>query len=179
MSDAPSWMQGIAAIIALGLSTWANVAPARAKKRDEASRAEAIAVSIWPDVLFVTASIERAEQVLRQHPFSKLPDGQVAPLPNPNAVIASGLRQAVIGVPTMLARQATKVWQLGGDAGVTVAQMIALLYQWDTLVEKAAFIIENGQANDIAVFCSLLQGNLKALKTSAAEASMHIKKIHP
>lgn len=172
-------MQGIAAVVALILSSWAIVAPARAKKRNEVSRAKAIAVSILPDLLFVTTSIERAAEVLQQHPFVKLADGQVPPSPNPNAVIASRLRQAMISVPTMLARQATEVWQLGGDAGVTVAQMIALLYQWDTLLEKAASIIEKGQAGDIPAFCLPLQGNLEALKRSAAEASLHVEKIHP
>ena len=112
MFDALAWLSAwllkflpvISPVVALSLSTWGILAPARSRKKEAAQRAKAIAVSILPDILFIKVSLVRAEQVLSRHPFVELPQGQPMLLSNPHAVAAAALRQALIPVPPMIDR---------------------------------------------------------------------------
>ncbi|MCX7356371.1 MAG: hypothetical protein NTY59_16440 [Alphaproteobacteria bacterium] len=187
MIDALAWLGAwllkfllaISPVVALGLSTWGICAPARARKKEAAQRAKAIAVSILPDILFIQVSLVRAEQVLSQHPFVELPQGQPMPLSNPHAVVASTLRHALIPVPPMIDRLAEDMWRLGDELGASAAQMVSLLHQWSALVENAAKRIEEEGTNDVHAFIQPMSGNLNALKKATEETERGVEKIHP
>lgn len=187
MFDALAWLYAwlivllpaTAPVVALGLSTWGIWAPARARKKEAAQRRKAIAVSILPDILFIQVSLGRAEQVLSQHPFVELPQGQPIPSSNPHKVVAATLRRALIPVPPMIDRLAVDMWRLGDEAGASAAQMVSLLYQWSALVEKAATRIEEEGTNDVRAFVQPMSGNLNALKMAIEATKQGVEKIHP
>ncbi len=172
-------LPAISPVVALGLSTWGILAPARSRKKETAQRAKAIAVSILPDILFIQVSLGRAEQVLSRYPFVELPQGQPMPLFKPQAVVAATLRQALIPVPPMIDRLAEDMWRLGDELGASAAQMVSLLHQWSNLVEKAATRIEEEGTNDVREFVQPMSGNLNALKKATEETERGVAKIHP
>ncbi len=179
VSDVPAWLQGISAVVALGLSAWAITGQALAKRKEGTRRAQALAVSIFPDILFIQVSLGRAEKVISQQPFAEHAERQQQSSPNPQGVVAGQLRQAIIPVPPMIDRLAEDMWRLGDGVGVSAAQMVSLLYQWNALVEKAAARIAEGGAQDISAVVQALSGNIAALKSATEETERGVAKIHP
>ena len=138
-----------------------------------------MALSILPEILFIQASLERAEKVLSQQPFVEAAESQPQLLTKTPEDIPKCLRQAVIPPPRMIDRLAEDMWRLVGDAGKSAAQMVSLLYQWNALVEKAAAQIETGMQDDNFAVGQSLRGHLKILKSIIKETEHGIKKIHP
>jgi hypothetical protein len=79
----------------------------------------------------------------------------------------------------MIDRLAEDMWRLGDGVGVSAAQMVSLLYQWNALVEKAAARIAEGGAQDISAVVQALSGNIAALKSATEETERGVAKIHP
>ncbi|WP_368418063.1 hypothetical protein [Rhodovarius sp.] len=189
MSEAPAWLsalfpdwlqnvlRALAPVVALGLSTWAIWSPMRARNREAKQRSKAIAVSIYPDVLLIKEALSKAEFVLSQAPFSGVPNENASA--KGHATVAKNLREAAIPVPTMVDRLAEDMWRLGDEEGVSAAQMVSLLYQWNLVVEKAATRIEEDGIADVSGLVTPLSGNLEALKAATEATDQAIAGLHP
>jgi hypothetical protein len=177
----PTWLQdalqAFAPVVALGLSTWAIWSPTRARNREAKQRAKAMAVAIQPDILLIKAALCKAETILSRALFSGEPNQR--PVACDHASIARTLREATIPVPTMVERLAEDMWRLGDEAGVSAAQMVSLLYQWNQLVEKAAARIDAEEINDASGLVTLMKGNFQALKTATETTDRAVAGLHP
>lgn len=177
----PEWLQeilrAVAPVVALGLSTWAIWSPARARKREAMQRAQAIAVAIQPDIFLIQAALRKAEDILSQSLFSEAPNQRHAA--SDHASVARTLRKAAIPVPAMVDRLAEDMWRLGDERGVSAAQMVSLLYQWNQLVEKAATLIDAKETDDVSGLVTSMKGNFQALKTATEATDLAVEELHP
>ena len=71
------------------------------------------------------------------------------------------------------------MWRLGDEGGVSAAQMVSLLYQWNQLVEKAATRIDAEKINDVSALVTSMRGNFQALKTAAEATDRAVAGLHP
>lgn len=177
----PDWLQNLlqalSPVVALGLSTWAVWSPMRARNREAKQRAKAIAVAILPDILLIKAALRKAGSVLSRASFSGASIEH--PATNRNARADEILREAAIAVPTMVDRLAEDMWRLGDEEGRSAAQMVALLYQWNQIVEQVAARVEAGGIDEVSALVKSMTGHLQALNTATEATERAVAGLHP
>ncbi len=104
----PSWVQAIAAIIALVTAVWGNRRVDKAAKRRQQLQARCIATAIYPDLLAKSVSYE-----VFQNTTSELTSEAASHSQTKSAAIS----QARIDVPPILMRNPDRRYLLGERAG--------------------------------------------------------------
>lgn len=130
MKDLPTWLQTVAAIVALAISMWAVLRQNSAERRRDKLRARAIAIAVYPEVL----ELERAIDIKRAWIRSILDQSSMLV----GASIAASFENFVVEPPPMLGRQVDNLWLLAGDAGPAALRLLAMLDQYNASLSEIA-----------------------------------------
>ena len=163
-------MSDFIAYAALAISTAAIAVPVIRDRRGANNRAIGMAVAILPDLLFIEISLERGQGVV------SMPMEELA---GPSSVTSNAIRRAIIPPPTMLDRLGTELWRIGGDAGVSCSQLLAVLHQWNTLLSHVANRVDERGKEQLSANMRDLKYTLKALEIALADAKKGVEAIHP
>ena len=121
-----------------------------------------MAVCIFPDLLLLQAAAEQANRSITEVRIAQDSGDRFV-----QGALARDVREARILVPVMLDRASMELWKLGDDVGPTAVQLLALLHQWNQLVDRAATILETTPRVSALGFSI---GHMKALRQAVEEA---------
>lgn len=84
----------------------------------------------------------------------------------------------MIAVPSMLDRNVDRLYQLGEPAGPTVLQLIAVVLQYNELVERLSNEVLTSGDSDWTRIHKCLRGHLQAMQILLGEAEAAVGGLH-
>jgi hypothetical protein len=180
MKDLPSWLQAFAALVALGVSTWAilatkaassaALAEARkdAKARDDL-RARMIAASIVTELEVLEGRIEQASAVFdRERSLDDILRHS----------LSDTMENARIGLPPMVERSLDRLHWLGDPAGETMLLLISLIFQVDGLIGRMAADFRHQGTDNMGGWMELFEQSIANLRTALEKAKIEVGALH-
>ena len=166
-----AWMQGVAALIALGISVYA----VRANGADERKRARlelrGIVVAIYPEIgmLEVTSRSVRERLNTVQAHYK----GQVG-----QAVAATVQMSTIISVPPMLDRYTEKLFLLGDVAGPSCVHLVRMVLQYNAVADAMASRIVAMNADEWPEAIGHIEKHLDLLDKIVAKCQQELRPLH-
>jgi hypothetical protein len=151
-------------------TTQASKEQLAAAARKDRMQARCLAVGISPELLQLQAALGRARDGV----------GQFGVLSGRNtAEIITGLRNTKIGMPPILEKITDQVYMLGEPAGPTVLQLIAVIYQFDHLIDTVCDRVrENPDYFNAAQLQHQLTGQLTMIDQLIPMAQGELEQLH-
>ena len=162
-----SWLQAFAAVVALGISVWANLRVGSAERRRDHLQAVGIAVAVYLELLKLKIVVDEIQGGL-----TKLTDA--AENLGGQSSAANVLSRALIPIPPMIDRNIDKLYLPGKTGGLACVQLVGQLYQHNDLVER---MVGGMKTIDTEVI-SHLRKSLELLDKVIAKCEHEVRPIH-
>ena len=174
--DLPAWLQAAAALIALGLSSWAVLATKRAAVdarladvEDARLRAKIVAAAIVTDLEIIQGDIDRLKAKF-MYPFDLeqiLRDSD-----------AEQIAEAGIKLPPMIERSLPRLHWLGESAGEIMVILVANILGLDRLLGQMDANLKRQGIGRIMEWINVISPHIELLGTTLSKAKHDVGLVH-
>ncbi|GLH77041.1 hypothetical protein SSBR45G_19490 [Bradyrhizobium sp. SSBR45G] len=165
------WLQALAAIIALGVSTWAVFWTTAASRRRDRLESRGLAVAVFPEILMLKAIIQQIRDSITD---LKARYGNLVG----QSIAAELQNRTAISIPPMLERNIDKLFLLGDLAGPSCLHLVRLIMQYNDIVARMAVLVATMNAEQWGGALVQLQAHLQLLDQIIANCEHEVQKIH-